>query len=223
MRSCHPRALVLLLLGAFILAVAACGGDKTSTGSSSSTGGDTKGQTGDPLAVLKATKYVFFDASAFKVAGQGGGTFVTFHEPAPVTWNGLSFSASPSWTYTAAGQATAEKNIDQRITLVGEIAADGKSIKSLTITETYAVTSAALGTGITRLEFANIPNTSVTNDPAYGLGWLATSKLPAAKSLLVSGTSSFPSSGTQPVSWEGGNQGISVGFSEKPQRFELQP
>jgi len=214
----------VLALGALFLVVTACGGGSSSDSSTgTSTAATGASQPTDPLAVLKATKYMYFDASAFKVPGQGGGVFLTFHDAAPVTWSGLTFQASPSWTYIEAGQATAQKDVDQRITLSGEMSADGKTIKSLTITEMYTVTSAGLGTGVTHLEFANIPNTKLSSDAAAGQAWLAVSKLPAAKPLLVSGTYSFPSGGTQDVSWEGGNQGISIAFSEKPQKFPLQP
>lgn len=211
-----PRALWLLLIGTLLAMFGACSGSGSGSG-----GGNA--QPSDPLAVLKATKYIFFDASAFRVPGQGGGVFVTFHEPAAVAWNGLSFSASPSWTYTTTGQNTADKTVDEKITLSGEMAADGKSIKSLTLTDTYTVLTAGLGTSVTHLEFANIPNSRIANDASAGQSWVATGKLPAAKSFLVSGTNSFPSGGTQVVTWEGGNQGISIGFSEKAQRFDLQP
>jgi hypothetical protein len=216
-----PRDLWLLLIGALLVTLGACGGSGNSSGGSSPVGNNS--DPGDPLAVLKATKYIFFDASAFRVPGQGGGVSVTFHEPAAVAWNGLTFSASPSWTYTATGQNTAEKNVEEKITLSGEMAADGKSIKSLTLTDTYTVLTAGLGTSVTHLEFANIPNTSIANDASAGRSWVATGKLPAAKPFLLGGTYSFPSGGTQAVSWEGGNQGISIGFSEKAQRVDLQP
>lgn len=215
------RTIALLLFAGFVLTLTACGG--SSSGKSASPGSDTSGSSTDPLAILKATKYIFFDASAFNVSVQGGGVFVTFHEPAPVSWQGVSFSSSPSWTYTTAGQNTAQKNVEQKITLSGEMAADGKSIKTLTLTETYTVTTADLGTTVTHLEFANIPNTSISNEASSGRTWLATSKLPAARSLLVGGTYTYPSAGTEAVRWEGGDQGISVAFSEKPQKFELQP
>lgn len=221
MRSMHLPRTLCLLAGTLLVMLGACGGGGNSSGGPSPVGENS--QPSDPLVVLKATKYIFFDASAFRVSVQGGGVFVTFHEPAAVAWNGLTFSASPSWTYTTAGQNTAQKNVEQKITLSGEMATDGKSIKTLTLTETYTVTTADLGTTVTHLEFANIPNTSITNDSGSGRTWLATSKLPAARSLLVSGTYTYPSAGTEAVRWEGGNQGISVAFSEKPQKFELQP
>jgi hypothetical protein len=222
-RNRRIRVLGVLFCGMLALTLLGCGGSSHPAGTAGPADGVPTGSSADPLAVLKATKYIYFDASAFKVPGQAGGVFVTFHEPAEVAWNGLRFSSSPSWTYTTAGQNAAEKAVDQKITLSGEMAADGKSIKSLTLTETYTVKTADLGTRVTHLEFADITNTSFSNDAGTGRTWVAISKLPAAKSLLVGGTYSFPSGGTQAVTWEGGNQGISIGFSEKPQAFALLP
>ena len=173
----------------------------------------------DPTAVLKATKFVYFDASAFQ-GPEGGPHYVTFHQPLPVTWlatsGGLTFSGKATWTYVSAGA-----NVEQQMDISGSFAPDGKSLRQLTISEAFTMVGSGFGTQVTMLEFANVASTAVKNDPAAGPTWLAVSKVPEAKALLKSAGSMIGATGFKPLTWPTG--GISVGFSEKAQKFELKP
>lgn len=176
-------------------------------------------QTVDALAVLKATKFVYFEASAFQ-GPQGGPIYVTFHQPLPVTWTatsiGLIFSGTVTWTYVSAGA-----NVEQQMDISGAVTPDGKSLRQLTVSEAYTLVGSGVGSRLTMLEFANIASTAVKNDPAAGPTWLAASKVPEAKALLTSAGSMIGATGLKPLTWPTG--GISIGFSEKSQKFELKP
>jgi len=158
----------------------------------------------DALAVLQGTKYLFVAIGGFAARTTAmeipTGTLAT--QSGPVTWNGLNFSSS--FTDSFGGW---------RVTYSGTAAADGKSLKSLSVT-----TVADAGGAMTwHWEFANLGNPTIGVDPTtLGSAWSVNLQGQAANSTFVSGTlttSDFSApigpSSQLPAS-------LTVAFSEKP-------
>lgn len=177
----------------------------------------------DPVAILKATKFVYLDASAFQ-ASRGGPIFVTSHEPLAVTWTDFGpngrprFAAKTTWTYTSAGS-----QVEHQMEISGSMFGDAKSLVQFVVTEVFTIVGSGSDPRRVLLEFANFPFTAVKDDPAAGgRTWLAVSRLPQAKPYLTQAT--LRVAGATPgvtafeaLTWVMG--GVSIGFSEKSQKF----
>lgn len=157
----------------------------------------------DALAVIQGTKYLFVAIGGFAARTTAmeipTGTLAT--QSGPVTWSGLNFNCS--FTDSFGGW---------RVTYSGTAAADGKSLKSLTVTTVVD----AGGAMTWRWEFANIGNPTIGIDPTYGSAWSVNLQGQAASSTFVSGTlttadfsAPIGPSSQLPAS-------VTIAFSEKP-------
>lgn len=161
----------------------------------------------DMLSVLKSSKYLFVALGGFAalptISGQSMEipTGTLSMKSGPVTWTGLNFTSS--YTDGFGGW---------KMSYSGTAAADGKSLKSLTV-ETVAEAGGAM---TWHWELGNIGNPRVGVDPTYGSAWSVSLQGPTASLTFVSGTLTTPDFRAAIAPHSQLPASVTIAFSEKP-------